>query len=247
MEHRDLVELLYSARERFTTIQVTWQYQYHDGMMSIIQERWASQRPPGSVAVLRSRSSNAEIKAGAVKRYFQRVWWQKPDCWRDENQGEEGRGGITSICRGKWWTYSSGIQTLRTNMTTEELGRYQSIREIKEIKNGTAPDIEDRVDDIPLLDPAFLLASHHLLLMSDTVHAGREAVQVQALYRKGKSRSYEPMFWSTADEYELLIDKERGILLRYAAKLAGEEFAVASVDQVIFDEPIPERIFSFDV
>ncbi|HLU10183.1 MAG TPA: hypothetical protein VK003_10990 [Oceanobacillus sp.] len=243
MELSELVELLYTARERFTTIQVAWQYWYQPDKMNIITERWAASKPSGSVAVLKSKSTS-ETESSVISRYFRRVWWQKPDCWRDEDQREEGGSTITIICGGKWWAFSPGIQTLYTNVTTEEPGHHQNIREIK---IGSAPDIEDRIDDIPLLDPSFLLASHDLQIISDTVHAERDAIQIKAIYRKGKSRSYEPMFWSTADEYELLIDKERGILLRYAAKLAGEEFAVASVDQVSFDQPIPERIFTFSI
>src|SRR5690606_40964048 len=88
MELSELVELLYTARERFTTIQVAWQYWYQPDKMNIITERWAASKPSGSVAVLKSKSTS-ETESSVISRYFRRVWWQKPDCWRDEDQREE--------------------------------------------------------------------------------------------------------------------------------------------------------------
>jgi hypothetical protein len=69
-------------------------------------------------------------------------------------------------------------------------------------------------------------------------------VQARAIYRKGRDRIPDAIFWATADEYDLVVDKEYGVLPRYAARLKGQEFAVTEVDRVIFDEPIPEEVFS---
>lgn len=68
---------------------------------------------------------------------------------------------------------------------------------------------------------------------------------VRGVFRKGRDPGWEPLFWKLADESEFLVDRERGILLRYSAGFDGEEFAVASVDEVIFDEAIPEEAFHF--
>jgi hypothetical protein len=239
MELRDLVEILYTARNRFTSIQVSWQYWYQHDATNVILERWMKQQASGSVAALKSASAGGSQN---VSRFYRRVWWRKPACWRDENEDEAGSNMISILCDGQWWSFHTAGQTLHTNVETHDIKSG-----IHVVTNTAPPHVEDRVDDVPLLDPSFLLTSHDLEIVGDTVHAGREAVQVKAVYRKGKNRTYEPMFWSTADEYQLLIDQERGILLRYAAKLAGVEFAAASVEQISFDEPIPDTVFSLSL
>jgi len=229
MELLELVGLLYGARDRFTTIQVAWQYTYEQAAMDTITARWMQGQTPGSVATLRSVSATAAptLERHSLRRH---IWWRKPDCWRDENSQM-----VTILCGGRAAYFEIGPQS-------PEQAAFQ--RQIQASLQANPPDIEDRIDDAPLLDPAFLLASHRLEPLHDTVHAGRAAVAARATYRKGKSRSYEPMFWTTADSYMLTVDRERGILLRYAALLDGEEFAVASVDEVVFDAPIAVEVFT---
>lgn len=226
MNISELVMLLYTARERYTKIRVAWQYSYDVDAMNLLVARWTQQQPTGSVMTLQSSSPSA----ATAERYTlqRRVWWQKPDCWRDENGGL-----IIILCNGRAAYFD--INAEPDDPLTQQ---------IQAQMNNQPLDIEDRVDDIPLLDPAFLLASHALEPLHETTHAGRKAVVVRATYRKGKSRAYEPMFWTTADSYQLTVDRERGILLRYAAILDDEEFAVASVDAVVFDGPIDASVFA---
>jgi hypothetical protein len=152
---------------------------------------------------------------------------------------------ITILCNGQWWSFSSAGKLLFTNVPPDQRGSHPDIS----VRQGSnPPDLEDLIDGVPLIDPSFLLTSHELQLVADNIiHAEREAVRVRATYRKGKNRIHEAFFWSTADEYDLLVDKDRGILLRYAAKLDDQEFAVASVEKVIFDELISEDVFSFSL
>jgi hypothetical protein len=105
--------------------------------------------------------------------------------------------------------------------------------------------VERLVDEQPFLDPSFLLSTHILHVEGSTTHAGREAIRVKAIPRKSKETLAPEPFWVEADEYELLVDKERGILLRYSAKLDGHEYAADAAESVVFDELIPESVFSF--
>jgi hypothetical protein len=82
-----------------------------------------------------------------------------------------------------------------------------------------------------LIDPAPLLPGLELELLDGTHHAGRAAHRVRG--RPGH------VFWHDlfglapgAEEYSLLIDAERGILLRAAALLRGEEFSVSEVEDI---------------
>ncbi len=102
------------------------------------------------------------------------------------------------------------------------------------------------VNEVPLLDPAFLLASHEFEPGADVQYLGREALPVRAVPRKGKEVARDPFFWGGADDYELLVDKERGVLLRYAARLREQEVAIAAVEHVVFDAPIPDDVFAFN-
>lgn len=49
-----------------------------------------------------------------------------------------------------------------------------------------------------------------------------------------------------ADEYDLLVDMERGIVLRAAALLGGEEFFTISFEELVFDPELPPDIFVFE-
>lgn len=233
MKFSELLELLYSAYDSFHTVQMNWQYRYDEPSLNRVQERWAAQFPPGSVGILRS-SVGAESERNGEVKVYRKLWWRKPACWRSEEQ-IDGRGNsVTILCDGMWWLGgSSGV--VYTNAVGNRKGRHE----------GHPPALEDLIRAVPLLDPAFLLASHRLEFVGETAHTDRPALRVRATYQKGRNSIHEAFFWASADEYDLLVDQEYGILLRYAALLDGQEFAVSSVDNVVFDEPIPDEVFAF--
>lgn len=239
MELRDLLELLYTAHNRFTSIHVIWNYGYHVGKMHEVRERWAAQHKPGSVSVLKSKSGKAgqDQAEMTVKR---QVWWQKPSCWRHEEQ-LEGQNTIVKIrCQNRWWVFDTANRKLYTNVEPT-----QPLRRMRKSKRSPEPTFKDFIRAVPLLDPSFLLYSHDLQIEEEIVHAGREVIQVRATSRRGREVAWDSFFWTAADGYNFLVDKERGILLRYAALVGDQAFAVASVENIVFDEPIPDNIFSF--
>lgn len=240
MSTENVVSLLYSARSRFTTIAVTWQYRYDVDGMNAAQTRWVAENPSGR-AVLTSRSAHGDDSSRVINVY--RRLWAKPACWRDEEQIEGGGTRTAILCDGHWWNFSSDGKLLVTNEMPRQAQGSQG--DWGEIRLSPAPDLDSLIDNHPLLDPSFLLASHELQPLAQTSHAGRAAIRVQAVYRKRKDWLPEAFFWSTADTYELLVDRDYGILLRYAAVIDGQEFAVSSVDQVTFDEPISDEVFAF--
>lgn len=236
MELRDLLLLLYTARDSFTSVEVVWEYEYDEKAMSVALERWSSQQPFGSVTTLKSTGSETSA-AFSVTTILRQVWWKKPACWRDEI-GTKSKI-ITIICNGIQSTFT--LESDALDVITESSSEEHS--QMRELYSSTPPNIEDRLDDISLLDPSFLLASHTLSPLQEMAYLGRDVIKVRATHRKGRSRIYGSLFWGIADEYEILIDKEHGILLRYAAKLAEQEFAVASVKYIIFDKSLPEHVF----
>ena len=52
----------------------------------------------------------------------------------------------------------------------------------------------------------------------------------------------DPLSWG-ADEYEAVVDAERGVLLRCASRLRGEDFDALEVEEIHFDEPLGAEVF----
>lgn len=247
MELRNLLTLLYTARDNFTSIEVAWTYWYNPEKMNAVMQRWASEQPPGSVTSLEIASGDETQATPQTWQFSRNLWWRKPDCWREDDKsdtpGHVSRS-TTILCGGRWFSFIWPLNWLHTNVSPSEQEFPSSWRVIRDEKT---PDIEDRIEGIPIVDPALLLGMHQLHIVEETTHAGRDAVRVRAVYRRGANLSLDGMFWSRADKYHLLVDKERGVLLRYAAVFEGEEFAVALVDRIVFDEPIPDAIFSLNI
>ena len=52
----------------------------------------------------------------------------------------------------------------------------------------------------------------------------------------------DPLCWG-ADEYEVVVDAERGVLIRCASRLRGEDFDALEVEEIHFDEPLGAEVF----
>jgi hypothetical protein len=52
----------------------------------------------------------------------------------------------------------------------------------------------------------------------------------------------DPLSWG-ADEYEAVVDAERGVLPRCASRLRGEDFDALEVEEIHFDEPLGAEVF----
>jgi len=249
MELKDLLELLYTAHDRFSSLQATFRYRIsRPDLMNEAHKRWKAQHPPGSVSELyqvlpwsarlwlwlrhiRSfKQSPPQQESWVGGEFLWRIWLQKPSQWRFEQISEMSH--LISIINGdREWSIYKNMKTQQWDVNIPPRQKPASI--------------EHLVNEQPFLDPSFLLSTHILQVEGSTTHAGREAIRVKAIPRKSKETLAPESFWIEADEYELLVDKERGILLRYSAKLDGHEYAVAAAESVVFDEPIPESVFSF--
>ncbi len=70
-----------------------------------------------------------------------------------------------------------------------------------------------------------------------------EAVRLVAVPLEEPEYPPEPLWWG-AEEYEVIVDLERGILLRTASRLGGEDIDALEVEEVYFDERFPEDVFT---
>ena len=84
-----------------------------------------------------------------------------------------------------------------------------------------------------------------LTVEGTTVWAGREAVRLVGVPRERWDWEWEadPLSWG-GDEYEVVVDAERGVLLRCASRLGSKDFDALEVEEIHFDERFPEDTFS---
>ncbi len=73
--------------------------------------------------------------------------------------------------------------------------------------------------------------------------AGREAVRLRGVPVEEWEYPPEPLWWG-ADEYEVVVDAERSVLLRCASRLRGEDFDALEVEEIHFDEPFGPEVFT---
>jgi hypothetical protein len=73
--------------------------------------------------------------------------------------------------------------------------------------------------------------------------AGREAVRLVGVPAVVEQEwDPDPLSWG-ADEYEVVVDTARGVLLRCASRLRGKDFAALEVEEIHFDERFSEEVF----
>lgn len=75
--------------------------------------------------------------------------------------------------------------------------------------------------------------------------AGREVVRLVGVpgTEWGWEWDPDPLSWG-ADEYEVLVDAERGVLMRCASRLRGKDFDALEVEEIHFDEYLSEEVFN---
>ncbi len=96
----------------------------------------------------------------------------------------------------------------------------------------------DGIAGLPLL-----LNDLDLRVEAPVFQAGREAVRLIGVPVEEWPYDPDPLRWG-ADEYEVIVDIERGVLLRCASRLNGTDFDALEVEEIHFDEQLPENIFT---
>ncbi|HEX6746494.1 MAG TPA: hypothetical protein VF092_04200 [Longimicrobium sp.] len=242
---RDLRELFSYARESFASVQLEWTA---DCDAAVLQRAFERSVPDFEALDASGAVVRFEAPPGAARprsrdgrfRYEGRAWWRRPSCWRDDVIRENGATTVNVVCGADVSAFHSAPPTLLTNRRSGQ--QIPRLRSLLGPRPGVAlPTIEGRLRTVTLVDPAFLASGWELSVLGERTHAGRETIHVQATRLDLESGAVP---WEGVNRYELLVDRQRGVLLRCAGIVDGVEAGILSVRSVVFDEPIPDEVFS---
>jgi len=158
-----------------------------------------------------------------VSETFARVWFA-----RDRARVE--RGEHVHVVNGdQWWTFSP------------EAGAITNARERKTTSGGS----EARA----LLEPAPILGRFDFHVHDAIEVAGRVCLRVTARRRPPAPMEFDyPPFGmiSGGDDFELAVDRERGVLLSVTKVVDDEAAEIRAFTEITFDEPIDDSVFHFE-
>src|SRR5436190_7726206 len=91
-----------------------------------------------------------------------------------------------------------------------------------------------------LLDPSPLLGTYMFEIRGSTSLLDREGCSVAASRRYG---AHTHAFGPLSDELALVVDEQRGVLLRAAVAVDGEELSYSEMREIAFDEDVARDLF----
>jgi hypothetical protein len=217
----DLLELLYGAGDRWRNARLTLREWHHFERAARAQERAQTSRSAHQI-MLYGGGGPMPVEQESVVRV-----WIDGERAREERDDPQ-LGPMLMIRDGERWSHYSQRDGARTN--DGDRNHHSGVGQ----------------GAMRLLEPSHVLAALKLRPAEEVEVAGRQAMRVVAT-GAGPHESAMLLFQLGygADEYELLVDRERGVLLRTAALLHGEPFAVSEVTEIAFDEEFPPETFVF--
>ena len=233
----ELLELLYEARGRVRTARGVVTYRQSMGRMQEAHRREMERvnrgRGGGRVSQMQiafASKGGAAEEAPDLYEERQRFWWEPPDKLREETEATPPRRNHTTVLNGElWWTYSPEWgATSNVDLDEEERAHHGA---------GGGERFK------PLLDPSPLIA----LLDFGAIREAGGRLDVQARPRDDLEG---PPHWHLhgvggADEVELEIERETGIVRRMRATLDGEELWLTELEEIVLSEEFPDQTFVF--
>jgi hypothetical protein len=176
---------------------------------------------PGLIEAHRSNDAGSATPVQGRVEAVDHVWFESPTTWRVDAESGPG-AGLVNI--------HDGDHALR-NFRLEDLGEGYG----RGVYLG-GPQTYRQV----MWEPNMLVPEMRLEPSETERVAGREGVRVRARPRP-TTHDYV-VLWPRADRYELVVDIERGILLRLSLFVGGREAMSDEVLAVRFDEPLTKEL-----
>lgn len=158
----------------------------------------------------------------------QRFWWEPPDKLREETEAPPPSRDHTTVLNGElWWIYSADSGAVsNVDLDEEERARHGA---------GGGERFK------PLLDPSPLMS----LLDIAEIRADGARIQVRATPRDDLDAHWHFHGVRVADEVELEVDADTGVIRRMRGLLDGEELWVTELEELVLNEPFPDGTFVF--
>jgi outer membrane lipoprotein-sorting protein len=214
----ELLELLDGAGRRYSALRATT----HIRVVTALAAE-ALQRHQESLGDRRTSALAAQARREpATVETEMRVWLDRPDRMRVELVRDGARNETFVDDGEREWSHTRGSAAF--THPSQKAHRY---------------GFE------PLFRPHTMLARVQLHPLGEAEWAGRRALHARATTRPGRP-DFTFELPPGAESFDLLIDRERGVILRLAAFLAGDEFHTLEVGEIAFDETLPAETFRFD-
>lgn len=246
MQPQEVLELIQSAPTRYETVRAVLRYRGDGPMIKTVLERFvrsaACTRTFGEPPETADEASDPEPDGPLGWRC--KVWRIDNHRWRQET---ELTGGGVDI-----WTSTGRMRTRGTPEgppgTSEEWHWRIGGNKRSEDPPWLIPTADTYWTMYPfdaqgIASLNFELEALELQVKGYVRRAGREAVRLVGAPVEEWEAPPEPLWWG-ADEYEVVVDTERGILLRCASRLGGKDIDALEVEEVFFDEQLPEDVFT---
>jgi outer membrane lipoprotein-sorting protein len=229
----DLLEVVHSSRRSFKTFRGHYRLWRDERLAQeafLAAAEAAKARGGSSVTII--STGPGEEPAPTITEAEWRIWLERPDRVREEFDGQ-GFGCPLAVRVGsRWWAYD------RWNGAITNEG-----------EEGVGSGVGDTFG--AWLEPASILGLLELEPLGDGKVAARQAITARATRPTAGMSDEDDLEWSlhrlgvSAEEYELAIDSERGVILRLEARHGGEPYFVGEAESVAFDEPIAAETFVF--
>ena len=214
-----MLELLYGARDRYSTARLDAREHRRYRLQNEAYERARHTYAQGELVAI---SYSAPVDLPEEGEATVRSWFAQPNRFREERV-ENGRRDLVLGDGTRFWTSSPEWATV-----------------VQDGVGWTLVNPSTRV----LLDPSALLPLLDFEVGGAATGAGREAVVVRGTPRD--YASFDVPLPIGATEHQLLVDAERGVLLRVESLLEGVAFDTIEVTGAAFDEPLDAALFSYE-
>lgn len=238
----DLLELLHGSRGTYRSVRGVLRHWLSFRLSQEAHERWErmlrAAGHSGGTAFQMVMATSAGPLAEPPDRHelVIRFWSEPPARQREETTTLAPQPHEHTVVRDgtRWWTYSpewGAMSNVAAGADDENIG----------VGGGELW--------MALLDPSAWIPALDFQLEGEGDVLGRPALRVRGLPRA--PRGDDPFQVHTqlpagADEYRLLVDRKRGVVLFAAALLEGEEFWVSEFVELVFDEELPAATFVFE-
>jgi hypothetical protein len=231
-----LLALLHGSRRSYTTLRLTLREWAHQGRVSEALERrnrTSGGRQSQIIMSVIEDDEDAVPREPPSDEYetTTRLWIELPDRAREERThrilgGDELH---TRVIDGPlWWFHAPRQGTLTNEGETETSG--SGMRDV-----GAGG----------LLEPSALLSVYQLEVTGSETVAGRAGIRVRCTRNAPSVLGSSVHAHELGGELEVVVDAERGILLRRTAMLDGEPMQISEVLEVAFDEQLDPALFVF--